>query len=135
MITSQTVAGGAGPIACASHAWVASLGTRMNLFSKRIVLNPDNPLFKKIYPVLLDIFCRGVLAADSKQLMLGSALSILTSPAGWVVLIFRKLPHLVIITIVWWLLGTEIRALGVSEHVLLALAFIAIFYMELVSRF
>ena len=103
----------------------------MNLFSKRIVLKADYPLFKKAHPVLLTIFCRGVLATDAKQLTLGAMLSILASPVGWVVLIAKKLIHLAIILAVWWLLRAEIAVFGVSEYVVLALALLALFYMDL----
>jgi hypothetical protein len=103
----------------------------MSLVPKRIIAAADNPLFKKAHPVLLSIFCRGVHAAESKQLVLGAALSIITSPAGWVVAIVSKLLHLAIVVAIWWFLRAEIAALGVSEYVALTLGIVVVLYREL----
>ena len=103
----------------------------MNVVPKRIIASADDPLFKKAHPVLLSIFCRGVHAAESKQLVLGAALSIITSPAGWVVAIARKLIHLAIVIAIWWFLRAEIAALGVSEYVALTLGIVVVLYREL----
>ena len=84
--------------------------------------------------MLLTIFCRGVLAAEAKWLMLGAAISILPSPVGWIVLIAKKLIHLAIVFAIWWLLREQIAALGVSEYTVLALAMVAIFYKEIYTK-
>lgn len=41
----------------------------MKLLAKRIVLDANNPLFRKVHPVVLHIFCCGVQAAETKRLM------------------------------------------------------------------
>ena len=102
----------------------------MNILAKRIVLDADNQLFRKAHPVLLDIFCRGVLAAESKRLILAAFLSIVLSPIGWVIVIFKKAIHLAILLAVWWFLREEIARYGSLGYMLGVLAAIAIFYKE-----
>jgi len=103
----------------------------MNILAKRAVLNADNQLFRKAHPVLLDIFCRGVLAAESKRLILGAFLSIAVSPVGWVIVIFKKAIHLAILLAVWWFLREEIARYGSLGYMLVVLAAVAIFYKEI----
>lgn len=98
--------------------------------TKRIVLG-DNDLFRKLHPVLLDLFSRGVLAGESKQLALAAFISIATSPFAWVVVVFKKVIHLAILFTVYWFLRDEIAQLGGLGKVLVAVAIIATFYKEL----
>lgn len=98
--------------------------------TKRIVIG-DNDLFRKLHPILLDVFSRGVLAGQSKQLVLAAALSIATSPFAWIVVVFKKAIHLAILFAAYWFLRDEIAQLGVLGKVLIAVALIAIFYKEL----
>jgi hypothetical protein len=101
--------------------------------TKRIVLD-DNDLFRKLHPILLDIFSRGVLAGQSKKLMLAAFLSIVTSPFAWAVLVFKKAIHLAILFAVYWFLREEIAHLGALGNVLIAVAIVAIFYKELYNE-
>jgi len=98
--------------------------------TKRIVIG-DNDLFRKLHPILLDVFSRGVLAGQTKQLVLAAALSIASSLFAWVVVVFKKLIHLAILFAAYWFLRDEIAHLGVLGNVLIAVAIIAIFYKEL----
>lgn len=97
----------------------------------RVILSADNPLFQRAYPVLMKLFCQGVQSTSSKQLMLGAGLSILTSPAGWPVAIFRRLIHVGIVVGLWWFLRKEVSALGVAPEVVLIVALMAVLYKEL----
>ena len=84
--------------------------------------------------MLLDIFCRGVLAAESRRLMLGALLSIASSPVGWVVLVSKKVIHLAILLAMWWFLREEIARYGSLGYMFVALAVIAIFYKEIYNE-
>src|SRR5690606_34089317 len=79
----------------------------------------------------MKLFCQGVQSTSSKQLMLGAGLSILTSPAGWPVAIFRRLIHVGIVVGLWWFLRKEVSALGVAPEVVLIVALMAVLYKEL----
>lgn len=106
----------------------------MKFWQKRLIADPENPLWKKAHPVILGIFCRGVLAANPKQLMLGATLSIITSPIGWVTAVALKSLHLLIVIVVWWLLRGEIAAVGVSENMVLILGILAVLYKDLYAE-
>ena len=103
----------------------------MNVLTKRIVLDPDNPLFRKVHPVVLHVFCRGVQTGESKRFMLAALLSIAVSPVGWVVVIFRKAIHIAIILAVWWFLRDAIAEFGSLDYVLLTVGMTAIFYKDI----
>ena len=103
----------------------------MNVPAKRIILDADNPLFRKVHPVVLHIFCRGVQAAESKRLMLGALVSIAVTPIGWVIVVFRKAIHIGILLVVWWFLRDAIAEFGSLDYVLLAVGMTAIFYKEI----
>lgn len=102
----------------------------MNVLTKRIVFDADNPLFRKVYPVILHVFCRGVRAAESKYLTLGALVSLALSPLGWVLAIFGNAIHVAIILAVWWFLRDVIAEFGSLDYVLLAVGMIAIFYKD-----
>ncbi len=103
----------------------------MKVLAKRIVLDANNPLFRKVHPVVLHIFCCGVQAAETKRLMLGALISISVSPMGWVVVIFRKAIHIAILLAVWWFLRDFIAEFGSLDYVLLAIGMTAIFYKDI----
>ncbi len=103
----------------------------MNVLAKRIVLDADNSLFQKVHPVVLHIFCCGVLAAETKRLMLGALISVAVSPMGWVVVIFRKAIHIAILLAAWWFLRDFISEFGSLDYALLAVGIIAIFYKDI----
>ncbi len=103
----------------------------MKVLAKRIVLDANNPLFRKVHPVVLHIFRCGVQAAETKRLMLGALISISVSPMGWVVVIFRKAIHIAILLAVWWFLRDFIAEFGSLDYVLLAIGMTAIFYKDI----
>jgi len=81
--------------------------------------------------VVLHIFCRGVQAADSKRLMLGSLASIALSPLGWLAIIFKKAIHLAILLLAWWFLKDFIYQYDSLDLLLLFFGVIAIFYKNI----
>ena len=99
--------------------------------TKRFVLDPHDDLFKKVHPVLLDIFCHGVLAAESKWLVSGALLSVIGSPLGWVVAVFKKAIDLAILAAVWWFLSDQIAQYPSLGYMFVVLAIVAIFYRDL----
>lgn len=103
----------------------------MKNLADRIILDSENPLFRKVHPVLLDIFCRGTQAAESKWLMLGALVSIASTPLGWLIILFRKSIHIVIILISWWNLREFISEYGSLDYLFLIIAIIAIFYKDI----
>ena len=103
----------------------------MNVMTRRVVLDADNPLFEKIHPALLQIFCCGVKAVETKQLMLGAIISLVLAPFGWVALILGKAVHIAIVLTAWWLLRGFISEFGSLDYVLLAVGLIAIFYEDI----
>ena len=106
----------------------------MKVLAKRIVLDANNPLFRKVHPVVLHIFRCGVQAAETKRLMLGALISISVSPMGWVVVIFRKAIHIAILLAAWWFLRDFIAEFGSLDYALLAVGMIAIFYKEIYGQ-
>jgi len=102
----------------------------MNVFSKRIIAS-DNLLFKKVRPVVLDIFCRGVQETKPRQLMLAAVVSIGMTPIRFVSVIFRKAIHIGILLVVWWFLRDSISESGSLHYILLALGILAIFYKDI----
>ena len=103
----------------------------MNLFPDKSLIDDENPLLKKLTPVVLAIACRGFLKADSKSLVLGAALSVLLSPISWILSIAGKLLHLAILFFVWWLARDQIAALGISEYIALMIIIVAVLYTEI----
>ena len=103
----------------------------MKVLAKRIVLDAKNPLFRKVHPVVLHIFCCGVQAAETKRLMLGALISIAVSPMAWVVVIFSKAVHIAILLAVWWFLRDFIAEFGLLDYVLLTIGMTAIFYKDI----
>ncbi|MDZ7736643.1 MAG: hypothetical protein U5P41_11480 [Gammaproteobacteria bacterium] len=99
--------------------------------SERIIFDTDNPLFKRAHPVLLTLFCKGVQETTSKQLVLAAGLAILISPMRWIIYIFRRGVHIVIVLAVWWLLRDELAGLGVSDYVFLGVALVVVLYKEI----
>lgn len=106
----------------------------MNIPAKRIVLDTDNPLFRKAHPVILDIFCRGVQATEAKRLMLGALISIAAGPVGWVVVVFRKAIHIAILLAVWWFLRDYVAEFGSLDYAILVIGMTAIFYKDIYSE-
>lgn len=103
----------------------------MKVLAKRIVLDANDPLFRKVQPVVLDIFCRGVQAAETKLLMLGALMTIALRPLSWPIAILGKAIHIAILLTVWWFLRDFIAEFGSLDYVLLAIGMTAIFYKDI----
>ncbi len=103
----------------------------MNVLTNRLILDEDNPLWRKAHPVLLQIFCRGVQAAESKQLILGALISIAMRPVTLVTAIFFNAIHIAILMAVWWFLRDYIAEFGSLDYVILTVGMIAIFYKDI----
>ena len=95
---------------------------------KRIILG-ENELFKRVHPVLLNLFCRSVLKENSKRFVLGALVSVVTSPVLWILIFFRKSIHILILLSAWWFLRGELTQ-SIS-YVFVVLGLIGIFYREL----
>ena len=103
----------------------------MGILAKRIVLDADDPLFRDVHPVLLDIFCRGIRAANSSKLMAAVLVSIALAPFGWVVAGFGRAVHVAIFLAVWWFLRDSINAFGSLDRIVLTVGLVAIFYRQI----
>ena len=101
--------------------------------TKRITFGEDD-LFKKLHPILLDIFSRGVLAGKTKPLLTGALLSIATSPVVWATLVFKRGIHLIILFSTYWLLQDKIARLGIPGEFFITIGLIAIFYKDLYNE-
>jgi len=98
--------------------------------TKRILLG-NNDLWKKTYGVLIDIFCCGILEAESKKIVLGSIISILTTPTTWPIVIFKRTIHLVILATFWFFFSSVLSNLKEFEALFIAIALVAIFYRDI----
>lgn len=103
----------------------------MGVLAKRTVLDADNPLFREVHPVVLDIFCRGIRTANPWKLMLGALVSIVLAPFGWVLVVIRRAVHIAIFLAVWWFLRDSINAFGSLDRIVLTVGLVAIFYRQI----
>ncbi len=104
--------------------------------TKRFPLQSDadsehDELFKKIYPIILDIFCNGVVKTEPKKLVLGALGSFALIPFDLITSIFHRSIHLLILFLTWWFLSAELAIYPSLEKVMLTLALLAIFYKDL----
>lgn len=103
----------------------------MGILAKRIVLHADNPLFREVHPVVLDIFCHGIRAANPSKLMVGALVSIVLAPFGWIMAVLGRAVHVVIFLAVWWFLRDSINAFGSLDRIVLTVGLVAIFYRQI----
>lgn len=106
----------------------------MEFMPRKSLLDEGNPLYKKLKPVVLTIACRGCKETTAKKLILAALVSILMAPFFWVIPLFSKALHAVVIATVWWFFREEIAALGVSKFVILWLALAAVYYKEIYNE-
>ena len=98
----------------------------MNVKTNRLVLDEDNPLWRKALPVLLHIFCRGVQEAKSSKLIFGVLVAIAMKPVTLVMMVFFNAIKIALLIIPWWFLRDYISELGSLDYVILAIGLIAI---------
>lgn len=103
----------------------------MGILAKRIVLDADNPLFREVQPVVLDIFCHGIRATNPSKLMVGALVSIVLAPFGWMLVVLGRAVHVVIFLAVWWALRDSINAFGSLDRIVLTVGLVAIFYRQI----
>ena len=100
--------------------------------TKRFPLQPEHDeLFKKLHPIILDIFCNGIAKTEPKTLVLGALGSIPLIPFDLAVSIVTKSIHLLILFLTWWFLSADLETYPAVEKILLTLALLAIFYKDL----
>jgi hypothetical protein len=97
----------------------------------RIILEGDNPLFRKAHPVLMDIFCHGIQSADNIKVNLGALILIGMAPFRWVMMIIGRGIHIVIILAAWWFLKEFIAAYSPLDSFLLAVSIIVVLYKDI----
>lgn len=98
---------------------------------RRIVLDTDNELFKSLHPLLLDIFCKGVLNAESRRLATGAGMGILFLPFSIPSIIAFNAINILILLLALFLLNEQIAALGPLGTILIAGGFLAVFYRDI----
>jgi len=98
---------------------------------KRTALDTESELWKKVHPVILHIYCRGVLDSSSKRLVGSAILNLVSLPIPIVISIVRRFVHLLILLVVWWFLRDELAGYDPLLAVGLIVALIAIFYKDI----
>jgi hypothetical protein len=88
----------------------------------------DNPTWQRAHPVLLHLFCQGMLTVDKKWLLRYAMLSIVMSPFMFLLGSVTKSIHIVVLVACWWFLKEYISEYGLLHLFLLAIGFIAILY-------
>ena len=100
--------------------------------TKRFPLQPEHDeLFKKIHPIILDIFCNGIVKTEPKTLVLGALGTIPFIPFDLITSIFHRSIHLLILFLTWWFLSAGLETYPALEKILLTLAVLAIFYKDI----
>ena len=99
----------------------------MNGILKHVVLD-ENPIFKRARPILLKLFCQGMLSIETKYVVYGALISIAISPFLWLVGVFAKGIHIAILLTAWWVLRDYIVEYGHLHYLLLSMGVIAILY-------
>ena len=91
-------------------------------------LDSSNPLLRRLYPVAVDIFSRGVGRARRGKLVSTALVGLATLPLGWPIEVLSRLVQIVILLAVWWGVRDWLAPYPGIEEVLLTLGFVAIFY-------
>ncbi|MEX0708133.1 MAG: hypothetical protein WD078_09240 [Woeseia sp.] len=107
----------------------------MNVLPKRNVLSEDNALFRRAKPVLFDIGCRGILAASRRRIMITGVTSLLMMPLAWITSIILRLPHVALVTGIWWVFRDELGESGIPANPALALGIVVVFYRQIYDEF
>ncbi len=91
----------------------------------------QDELFKKIHPIVLNVFCNGIMKAKPRELVLVALIIFASIPFSLITTIFHKSIHLLILFLTWWFLSAELEIYPILEKLLLTFAFLAIFYKNL----
>ncbi len=98
---------------------------------RRNYFDHDNPHFKRLHPMLLDIFSTGMIEADRKKLVIASILAIIGIPYSVILAIVFNLINLVILGVSLLILWSHLMALQPLATVLVYTALLAIFYRDI----
>lgn len=97
--------------------------------TKRFPLRPEqDELFKKLYPILLDVFCNGIIKTESKKLVLLALGLFAFIPYNIVIIIVHRSIHLLMLFLAWWVLKDDLATYQALEKIMITLALLAIFY-------
>ncbi len=100
--------------------------------TKRFPLRPEqDELFKKLYPILLDVFCKGIIKTESKKLVLAAIGIFAFIPYDIVIIIVHRSIHLLILFLAWWVLKDDLANYQALEKIMITLALLAIFYKDI----
>ena len=98
---------------------------------KNKIILGDNKLWRNTHGVLLHIYCRGILNAESSKLILGSVISILATPTTWPIIIIKRFVHLIILLLLWVLFADFVAEYANIKILILTLVLLAIFYRDI----
>ncbi len=99
---------------------------------KRVILDADNELFKKTEPVLIDIWCRGIVGAKLTSIVLTMLFSLLLSPIGWISAAARKIIHFIIFGGIWYFVQLYLsHYLNNLDLIILYIGIVFILYKDL----
>lgn len=101
---------------------------------KNISKNPRDELFKVVHPVLIEIFCEGILKSSSTRILSLSMLSLLTTPLGLFIVLLKKSLRVFIIGLTWLLLYLMLDDIGSTGVILMTLSFLLIFIDDIESE-
>ena len=100
--------------------------------TKRFPLRPEqDELFKKLYPILLDVFCKGIIKTESKKLVLAAIGIFALIPYDIVIIIVHRSIHLLMLFLAWWVLKDDLATYQALEKIMITLALLAIFYKDI----
>jgi len=100
----------------------------MNLFRKRNVLSEDDPLFRRVRPVILDIACNGIILTPRRTIVGVAVFTLLTEPFVWLIDVVLKGVHTLLILGLWLLFRDELSDIGLSPLTTLSLGLVAVYY-------
>ena len=95
------------------------------------VLDSDNPLYKEVEPVLLDILCRGFIEAPRSKLVSMALVSLAMSPLAWLAILFKKVIHFIIIGAIWFIFQDQLSEHQPLSTIVLVLALVVILYKDI----
>ncbi len=106
----------------------------MDMFRKRLQPTADDELFKKLHPVLLDIFCLGIRNAKSKYIVLGSLLMLAYRPISLITSIILSIANYVPLIIFWVILSDDMNKAGISASIFIGVSILLINYKDIVTE-
>lgn len=106
----------------------------MDMFRKRLQPSADDELFKKLHPVLLDIFCLGMRDAKSKHIVLGSLLMLAYTPISLITSIIFSIVNYVPLMVFWAILSDDINQAGISTPLFIGISILSVNYKDAVTE-